>query len=169
MVRRWAVFGSVEESMSGGATTPRPAGRCADDPGTVREAVRRWLTQLIVTERVVARKAAGPWCERRRSSGPEDELLPTVTARLEIGSVAAAARGQNPRARARRRVTRCRRQRRTTVPSPRRKHPLAIREFTGAPRLARAGAARHWGTQCVRTIAETTWRAALRDGRSGCG
>jgi [acyl-carrier-protein] S-malonyltransferase len=60
--------------------------------------LRRWLTQLIVTERVVAAEAAA----RRVSADDapaEDELLPDITARLEIGSIAAAALA-DPRARA---------------------------------------------------------------------
>jgi [acyl-carrier-protein] S-malonyltransferase len=60
--------------------------------------LRRWLTQLIVTERVVAAEAAA----RRlaESDAPaEAELLPDATARLEIGSVTAAALA-DPRARA---------------------------------------------------------------------
>jgi [acyl-carrier-protein] S-malonyltransferase len=51
--------------------------------------LRRWLTQLLVTERVVAAEAAtrgltadGAPCE--------DELLPDTTTRLEIGSIAAS-------------------------------------------------------------------------------
>lgn len=51
--------------------------------------LRRWLTQLIVTERVVAAEAAA----RGLTAGgapTEAELLPDATARLEIGSVAAA-------------------------------------------------------------------------------
>jgi [acyl-carrier-protein] S-malonyltransferase len=60
--------------------------------------LRRWLTQLIVTERVVATEAAA------RGLAPcdaptEAELLPDTTARLEIGSVAAAVLA-DPRARA---------------------------------------------------------------------
>jgi [acyl-carrier-protein] S-malonyltransferase len=60
--------------------------------------LRRWLTQLIVTERVIAVEAAV------RNVNPdnapsEDELLPDITARLEIGSIAAAALA-DPRARA---------------------------------------------------------------------
>ncbi|BBX74878.1 malonyl CoA-ACP transacylase [Mycobacterium shinjukuense] len=52
--------------------------------------LRRWLTQLIVTERVVAVEAAA------RGLGAADapteaEVLPDVTARLELGSIAAAA------------------------------------------------------------------------------
>jgi [acyl-carrier-protein] S-malonyltransferase len=60
--------------------------------------LRRWLTQLIVTQRVVAAEAAA-----RGLTAPgapaEAELLPDATARLEIGSVAAAALA-DPRARA---------------------------------------------------------------------
>jgi [acyl-carrier-protein] S-malonyltransferase len=52
--------------------------------------LRRWLTQLIVTERVVAAEAAAlsvtAW-----DAPSESELLPDTTARLEIGSIAAAA------------------------------------------------------------------------------
>jgi [acyl-carrier-protein] S-malonyltransferase len=62
--------------------------------------LRRWLTQLIVTERVVAAEAAERGLTAVTSEAPsEDELLPDVTARLEIGSVAAAAL-TDPRARA---------------------------------------------------------------------
>ncbi|OBJ89686.1 malonyl CoA-ACP transacylase [Mycobacterium sp. 1245852.3] len=60
--------------------------------------LRRWLTQLIVTERVVAVEAAARGLTA--SGAPsEAELLPDVTARLEIGSVAAAVLA-DPRARA---------------------------------------------------------------------
>jgi [acyl-carrier-protein] S-malonyltransferase len=52
--------------------------------------LRRWLTQLIVTERVVAAEAAAR-ALTARDAPTEAELLPDVTARLEIGSVAAAA------------------------------------------------------------------------------
>lgn len=60
--------------------------------------LRRWLTQLIVTERVVAAEADA---RRLTASGApsETELLPDLTARLEIGSVAAAVLA-DPRARA---------------------------------------------------------------------
>ncbi|MGY4653600.1 DUF7158 domain-containing protein [Mycobacterium sp. URHB0021] len=51
--------------------------------------LRRWLTQLLVSERVVASEAA-----RRGLSAAgapsEDELLPDITAHMEIGSVAAS-------------------------------------------------------------------------------
>ena len=60
--------------------------------------LRRWLTQLIVTERVVAAEAAARGLSGR-GAPPEAELLPDMTARLEIGSVAAAALA-DPRARA---------------------------------------------------------------------
>ncbi|HYB37563.1 MAG TPA: malonyl CoA-ACP transacylase [Mycobacterium sp.] len=52
--------------------------------------LRRWLTQLIVTERVVAAEAAAHGLTAR-DAPTEAELLPDVTARLDIGSVAAAA------------------------------------------------------------------------------
>jgi len=63
--------------------------------------LRRWLTQLIVTERVVAAEAAARGLTAATSGAvpSETELLPDVTARLEIGSVAAAALA-DPRARA---------------------------------------------------------------------
>ena len=60
--------------------------------------LRRWLTQLIVTERVVAAEAAARGLTPRDAPA-EAELLPDMTARLEIGSVAAAALA-DPRARA---------------------------------------------------------------------
>jgi [acyl-carrier-protein] S-malonyltransferase len=60
--------------------------------------LRRWLAQLIVTERVLAAEAAARGLTA--SDAPaEAELLPDATARLEIGSVAAAALA-DPRARA---------------------------------------------------------------------
>ncbi len=51
--------------------------------------LRRWLTQLIVTERVVAAEAAALGVTARDAPS-EAELLPDTTARLEIGSIAAA-------------------------------------------------------------------------------
>jgi [acyl-carrier-protein] S-malonyltransferase len=56
--------------------------------------LRRWLTQLIVTERVLAVEAAalGLSPASDLSAAPtEAALLPDETARLELGSVAAAA------------------------------------------------------------------------------
>lgn len=60
--------------------------------------LRRWLTQLIVTERVIAAEAAVLGVTGA-DAPTESELLPDATARLEIGSVAAAALA-DPRARA---------------------------------------------------------------------
>ncbi|OBA81120.1 malonyl CoA-ACP transacylase [Mycobacterium sp. 1164966.3] len=51
--------------------------------------LRRWLTQLIVTERVVAVEAAARGVAVH-GAPTEADLLPDATARLEIGSVAAA-------------------------------------------------------------------------------
>jgi [acyl-carrier-protein] S-malonyltransferase len=52
--------------------------------------LRRWLTQLLVTERVVAAEAAALGVIAD-DAPTEDELLPDIAARLEIGSVAASA------------------------------------------------------------------------------
>jgi [acyl-carrier-protein] S-malonyltransferase len=52
--------------------------------------LRRWLTQLIVTERVIADQAAALGVIAQAAPS-EAELLPDTTARLEIGSIAAAA------------------------------------------------------------------------------
>jgi [acyl-carrier-protein] S-malonyltransferase len=61
-------------------------------PGTSEgRQLRRWLTQLVVTERVVAREAEVLGVTATASTPTEDELLPDATARLEIGSIAAAA------------------------------------------------------------------------------
>jgi len=49
--------------------------------------LRRWLTQLLVTERVAASEAAARWLTID-GAPDEDELLPDTTARLEIGSIA---------------------------------------------------------------------------------
>jgi len=60
--------------------------------------LRRWLTQLIVTERVIAVEAAARGGCADNAPG-EDELVPDITARLEMGSIAAAVLA-DPRARA---------------------------------------------------------------------
>ncbi len=60
--------------------------------------LRRWLTQLIVAERLVAAEAAARGLAAREAP-TEAELLPDETARLELGSVAAAVLA-DPRARA---------------------------------------------------------------------
>ncbi|WP_204810335.1 DUF7158 domain-containing protein [Mycobacterium riyadhense] len=69
----------------------------ASDSSAGRQ-LRRWLTQLIVTERVVVAEAAARGLNVA-DAPTEAELLPDVTARLEIGSIAAAALA-NPCARA---------------------------------------------------------------------
>ena len=51
--------------------------------------LRRWLTQLLAAERVVAAEAVALSTTPGRAP-TEDELLPDTSARLEIGSVAAA-------------------------------------------------------------------------------
>lgn len=61
-------------------------------PGTSEgRQLRRWLTQLLVTERVIAREAQVLGVAVDRSTPTEDSLLPDLTARLEIGSITAAA------------------------------------------------------------------------------
>ncbi|RDH77007.1 malonyl CoA-ACP transacylase [Mycolicibacterium moriokaense] len=52
--------------------------------------LRRWLTQLLVTERVIAAEATEAGITGENAPA-EDELLGDYSARLEIGSVAAAA------------------------------------------------------------------------------
>jgi [acyl-carrier-protein] S-malonyltransferase len=52
--------------------------------------LRRWLTQLLVTEKVIATEATAVGVTAD-GAPTEDELLPDGSARLEIGSVAAAA------------------------------------------------------------------------------
>ncbi|OBH91364.1 malonyl CoA-ACP transacylase [Mycobacterium sp. E2733] len=77
---------AAEARLRGG---PAAAALPAGGTGEGRQ-LRRWLTQLIVTGRVVAAEA-----DARGLSGSgapsEAELLPDATARLELGSVAAAA------------------------------------------------------------------------------
>ncbi len=60
-------------------------------PGTSEgRQLRRWLTQLLVTERVIAREASALGVTASCAPGLED-VLPDLTARLEIGSIAASA------------------------------------------------------------------------------
>lgn len=60
-------------------------------PGTSEgRQLRRWLTQLLVTERVIAVEASALGVDTTDAPGVED-LLPDLTARLEIGSIAAGA------------------------------------------------------------------------------
>jgi [acyl-carrier-protein] S-malonyltransferase len=59
-------------------------------PGTSEgRQLRRWLTQLLVTERVVAAEAQARGLTTR-DAPTEEELLPDMAVRLEIGSVAAS-------------------------------------------------------------------------------
>ncbi|ORW29130.1 malonyl CoA-ACP transacylase [Mycobacterium paraense] len=76
---------------------PRAAALPAGGTAEGRQ-LRRWLTQVIVTERVVATEAAARGLTGRDAPA-QAELLPDATARLEIGSVAAAVLA-DPRARA---------------------------------------------------------------------
>ncbi|WP_328351469.1 malonyl CoA-ACP transacylase [Mycobacterium sp. NBC_00419] len=60
-------------------------------PGTSEgRQLRRWLTQLLVTEQVVASEARTLGVAVTADTPSEDDVLPDMTARLEIGSVAAA-------------------------------------------------------------------------------
>lgn len=57
-------------------------------PGTSEgRQLRRWLVQLLVTERVIAHQASALRVSPDGAPGVE-ELLPDLTARLEIGSIA---------------------------------------------------------------------------------
>ncbi|AFM15705.1 hypothetical protein Mycch_0895 [Mycolicibacterium chubuense NBB4] len=59
-------------------------------PGTSEgRQLRRWLTQVLVAERVVAQEAAVRHLDTA-SAPAEADVLPDTVARLEIGSVAAA-------------------------------------------------------------------------------
>jgi [acyl-carrier-protein] S-malonyltransferase len=70
-------------SSAQAAALPRPG------TGEGRQ-LRRWLTQVLVTEKVVAREAAALGvCPE--DAPPESEIFPDLTARLEIGSIAAGA------------------------------------------------------------------------------
>ncbi|WP_205876426.1 DUF7158 domain-containing protein [Mycobacterium camsae] len=76
-----------------------PQANALPAPGTSEgRQLRRWLTQLIVTERLVAAEAAARGLDGA-DAPTEIDLLPDATARLEIGSIAAAALA-DPRARA---------------------------------------------------------------------
>lgn len=67
---------------SAASSLPRP------DTSEGRQ-LRRWLTQLLVTERVVAAEAAARGL-RAEDAPAEGDVLPDTVAALEIGSVAAA-------------------------------------------------------------------------------
>ena len=60
-------------------------------PGTSEgRQLRRWLTQLLVTERVIAREAEALGTHVTAQTPDERDLIPDLTARLEIGSIAAS-------------------------------------------------------------------------------
>lgn len=59
-------------------------------PGTSEgRQLRRWLTQLLITERVIAREAEVLGVTVSSATPDEQAVLPDLTARLEIGSIAA--------------------------------------------------------------------------------
>jgi [acyl-carrier-protein] S-malonyltransferase len=59
-------------------------------PGTSEgRQLRRWLTQLLVTERVIAREAEILGVTATSATPDEQDLIPDLTARFEIGSIAA--------------------------------------------------------------------------------
>jgi [acyl-carrier-protein] S-malonyltransferase len=69
-------------------------------PGTSEgRQLRRWLTQLLVAERLVMHEAADLGVAIAPTTPTEVDLLPDLTARLEIGSIAASVL-QEPLARA---------------------------------------------------------------------
>lgn len=69
-------------------------------PGTSEgRQLRRWVTQLLVTERLIAAEAAARAVPADIPAPDEKDLLPDAAARLEVGSIAAAALA-DPRARA---------------------------------------------------------------------
>lgn len=77
-----------------------PGAAALPAPGTSEgRQLRRWLTQLLVAERVVAIEARRRGIAERPAPGPLD-VLPDTTARLEIGSVPAALLDSMPLARA---------------------------------------------------------------------
>ena len=60
-------------------------------PGTSEgRQLRRWLTQILVAERVIATEAAALGITVNGATPLETDVLPDLTARLEIGSIAAA-------------------------------------------------------------------------------
>lgn len=59
-------------------------------PGTSEgRQLRRWLTQLLVTEKVVAAEAEALGVTVTDATPTEEQVLPDLPARLEIGSIAA--------------------------------------------------------------------------------
>lgn len=66
------------------AALPRP------DTSEGRQ-LRRWLTQLLVTEKVIAAEAQALGVTVTDTTPSEQALVPDITARLELGSIAASA------------------------------------------------------------------------------
>ncbi|CAM3351529.1 hypothetical protein MYCO108962_16130 [Mycobacterium colombiense] len=92
------VSSGVVDDAEARLRTTRGAGALPRSGTSEGRQLRRWLTQLVVTERVIAAEAEARGLSARGAPS-EAELLPDVTARLEIGSVAAAVL-TDPRARA---------------------------------------------------------------------
>ncbi|MGV0579304.1 malonyl CoA-ACP transacylase [Mycolicibacterium elephantis] len=67
----------------------RPASSLPRPDTSEGRQLRRWLTQLLVTERVVAAEARALGLSADDAPS-EDELLPDTVTRMEIGSVAAS-------------------------------------------------------------------------------
>ena len=87
--RRWDV---AEVDAREAALRGAPQTAALPRPGTSEgRQLRRWLTQLLVTERVVAREAEALGVTVTAATPSERRaVLPDLTARLEIGSIAAA-------------------------------------------------------------------------------
>ncbi|MEJ6538740.1 MAG: malonyl CoA-ACP transacylase [Mycobacterium sp.] len=80
-------IGEVDAREAVLRTSPQTAALPRPDTSEGRQ-LRRWLTQLLVTERVVAREADALGVTVTDSTPDTDAVLPDLTARLEIGSVA---------------------------------------------------------------------------------
>lgn len=80
---------TVEVDAREAALRASPVAAALPRPGTSEgRQLRRWLTQVLVTEKVVAREAESLGVGTEGAPA-ESEVLPDLTARLEIGSVAA--------------------------------------------------------------------------------
>lgn len=77
-----------------------PAAAALPAPGTSEgRQLRRWLTQVLVAERIVAIESARRGLTEASAPAPLD-VLPDATARIEIGSIPAALLDSMPLARA---------------------------------------------------------------------
>ncbi len=125
-------------------------------PGTSQgRQLRRWLTQLVVTERVIAHEAAALGVTVTAATPDEADLLPDPAARLEIGSVAAAVLA-DPVARAVfAHVTQDIDVDEETVAAYHARNPRRFQRFTaGAARVPASGAAGGWRVAAVTELAE---------------